>query len=292
MDKKGYSKIALFMQDHPEDAMVRRFAALNLQNILYLQAEVINLQRDLDKLETDNDSSVEEDRRNFALDWYTLAHVHDTPGSDKQWKKWLQLRKALEEYNTAIMQYCQLSKLPASDQHELQKLQSWLSETRLGNVYLLGRDHDVWSQGKDLMTLALSPHDNRFSRFVANKALPLYHRLGHSTIMERIRDAFLRSRGSASATSVDTGIATYDDAGLVLISQFICTVIASLLPILSIIVLYLVENMGHRLALVAVFCVLFSSALWFMNDGELVEVFGATSAFAAVQVVFISTSSA
>lgn len=64
-----------------------------------------------------------------------------------------------------------------------------------------------------------------------------------------------------------------------------------MLPILSIMVLYIVKDMEHRLALVGVFSAMFSSALWFMNDGELVEVFGATSTFAAVQVVFIGTSS-
>ncbi|KAI1440682.1 hypothetical protein F5Y02DRAFT_402060, partial [Annulohypoxylon stygium] len=67
MDKKRYSKIASFMQDHPEDAMMRRFAALNIQNILYLQAEVTDLQRDYDKLEADDNSSAEVDRRNFAF---------------------------------------------------------------------------------------------------------------------------------------------------------------------------------------------------------------------------------
>ncbi|KAI1772806.1 hypothetical protein F4818DRAFT_443690 [Hypoxylon cercidicola] len=291
MDKKGYSKIALFMQDHPEDAIVRRFSALNLQNILYLQAEVINLQRDIDKLEADNNSSVEEDRRDFALDWYTLAHMHNTPESGEQWEKWVQLRKVLKKYNDAIIQYCQLSKLPAPDPHELQKLQSWMREPRLGGVYLLGRDHDVWSQGKDLMALASPPHTNRFSKFVANKALPLYHRLRHSTIIGRIRDVLLRSHGPASSPSTDAGIATYDDARLISASEFICTVIASLLPVLSIMVLYSVKEAGYRLVLVGVFSALFSSALWFMNDGELVEVFGATSAFAAVQVVFIGTSS-
>ncbi|KAI1456510.1 hypothetical protein F4805DRAFT_458716 [Annulohypoxylon moriforme] len=99
MDKKGYSKIALFMQDHPEDAMVRRFSALNLQNILYLQAEIIDLERDIEKLEAGNNSSAEDDRRNFAFDWYTLAHIHDTPDSGEQWGKWLQLRKVLKEYS-------------------------------------------------------------------------------------------------------------------------------------------------------------------------------------------------
>ncbi|KAI4864619.1 hypothetical protein F4820DRAFT_422899 [Hypoxylon rubiginosum] len=189
------------------------------------------------------------------------------------------------------MQYCQLSKIPAPDPHELQKLQCWLSEPRLGGVYLLGRDHDVWSQGRDLLALAPPPHANRFSRFVAGRALPLYHRLRHSTTVERIYRILLKSHSPSSPTSADTGIATYDDARLISASAFICTVIASMLPILSIMVLYIVKDMEHRLALVGVFSAMFSSALWFMNDGELVEVFGATSTFAAVQVVFIGTSS-
>lgn len=102
MEKKGYSKIASFMQEHPEDVIVRRFAALNLQNILYLQAEVINLQRDIEKLEADNNSSGEEDRPDFAFDWYSLAHMHSTPGAGEQWEKWLQLRKALKEYSQFV----------------------------------------------------------------------------------------------------------------------------------------------------------------------------------------------
>ncbi|KAI0169611.1 hypothetical protein GGR52DRAFT_475082 [Hypoxylon sp. FL1284] len=292
MDKKGYAKIALFMQEHPEDTIVRRFAALQLQDILYLQAEIVHLQRRLDILESNNNSSGEQERREFAFDWDTLAHIHSTPGSSEQWEKWLELRKVLKEYNNSIIQYCQLSKLSAPDPRELQKLQSWLKEPRLGGgVYLLGRDHDVWSQGRDLVALTSPLHTNRFSRFVAKGALPLYHRLKHSTIIERIRDTLLKSQRSSSTVSGDSGIAIYDDSRLISISEFICTVVASLLPVLSIMVLYWVEDMGHRLVLVGVFSVLFSSALWFMNDGELVEVFGATSAFAAVQVVFIGTSS-
>lgn len=96
--------------------------------------------------------------------------------------------------------------------------------------------------------------------------------------MGKIYGYLFKSHNSVTATSADTGIATYDDAHLISASEFICTVIASLLPILSIIILYLIENMGQRLALVGIFSALFSSALWFMNDGELVEVFGATSA--------------
>ncbi|KAJ5813733.1 uncharacterized protein N7503_000483 [Penicillium pulvis] len=64
-------------------------------------------------------------------------------------------------------------------------------------------------------------------------------------------------------------------------------VLTSLLPVITILVLYLVEGMGARLGLVALFSTFFSACLWFLNDGNMVEVFSATSAFAAVQVVFI-----
>ncbi|ETS76968.1 hypothetical protein PFICI_10842 [Pestalotiopsis fici W106-1] len=291
MDTQGYTKIAAFMAEHPEDVMVRRFANLNLQNILYLQAEIVGLEKDLRALEAKNNSSEDRDRRTFALDWYTLAHMHNAPDSGQQWEKWQQLRKVLKEYNDAVFQYCQISKFPGPEPHELHKFQSWLREPRLGGVYLVGRDHDTWAQGADLMSLSSPLHPNRISRFITNKVLPVYHHFVNSAMMDRVRQSLSRSNRPTRPSHADADIVTYEDSRLIAVSNFICTVIASLLPILAIIVLYFVENMGSRLGLVGVFSVVFSSALWFMNDGELVEVFGATSAFAAVQVVFIGTSS-
>ncbi|KAI0556222.1 hypothetical protein F4679DRAFT_24274 [Xylaria curta] len=288
MDKQGYAKIASFMADHPEDATFRRFANLNLQNILYLQAEIIGLEKDLRKLEADSDASNDSDRRNFSLDWYTLAHTHDQPASGQQWEKWMQLRRVLREYNDAVFQYCQISKIPDPEPHELRKFQSWLREPRLGGVYLLGRDHDTWAQGVDLMSLSPSLHPNRISRFITNKALPVCHSVVNT--MNRLRQTLTRTNCPSPAAQQDAEIVTYEYSRLVSASSLICTIIASLLPILAIVVLYFVENQSSRLGLVGLFSVAFSSALWFMNDGELVEVFSATSAFAAVQVVFIGTS--
>ncbi|KAF7524526.1 hypothetical protein G7054_g11408 [Neopestalotiopsis clavispora] len=290
MDKQGYAKIASFMAEHPEDAMIRRFASLNLQNILYLQAEIVGLEQNLRKLEAENDSSADRDRRNFAFDWYTLAHVHDTPNSEQQWEMWQKLRVVLKEYNDAIVQYCQLSKLTDPEPLEVHKFQSWLREARLGGVYLLGRDRDTWAQGTDLMALSPPRHPNRTSKFIATKALSVYHRIINNVVIDKARKILTGSNHPTQSTQVGGDIVTYNDSRLISASNFFCTVIASLLPILAITVLYFVEDLGKRLGLVAIFSVAFSGALWFMNDGELVEVFGATSAFAAVQVVFIGTN--
>lgn len=68
---KGYAKIASLMGKYPEVAMVRQFGALNVQNILYLQAELVTLEHDFRKLEAANDIQQE---GHFSLD-YTIPQL-------------------------------------------------------------------------------------------------------------------------------------------------------------------------------------------------------------------------
>lgn len=79
-------------------------------------------------------------------------------------------------------------------------------------------------------------------------------------------------------TQEDSGIAQYSEAGIATAARMVGAVLASLLPILAIVVLHLVDRTGTRLGLVAVFSAIFSTTLWFLNDGKLIEVFSATSA--------------
>jgi len=66
--------------------------------------------------------------------------------------------------------------------------------------------------------------------------------------------------------------------------------LASLLPIASIVILYCVKSMWRRLLIIAGFTAAFSLVLGLVTNGELVEVFAASAAFAAVQVVFVGSS--
>ncbi|OAL40535.1 hypothetical protein AYO20_00271 [Fonsecaea nubica] len=85
-----------------------------------------------------------------------------------------------------------------------------------------------------------------------------------------------RIRGGTS--EFGTNFAEYSDTAITQAANLLGTVLASLLPVVAIIVLYLIEGMGIRLGLVAIFSALFSTCLWFLNDGKLIEVFSATSA--------------
>lgn len=104
---EGYAKIASFMSRHPESIQVLRFSDINLQNILYLQAEIYGLREDLRQIEAQSQNASSDSLENFALDWYTLASTQDNEGRpNRQWQKVIQLRGLLKEYSMHPISCC------------------------------------------------------------------------------------------------------------------------------------------------------------------------------------------
>jgi hypothetical protein len=81
---EGHSKIAQLMGRHDEFAMLRRFGALNMQNLLYMQAELSYLEEDLKELAYED--SQDADRVVYARDWWSLSQSEDEKELS-QWQK-------------------------------------------------------------------------------------------------------------------------------------------------------------------------------------------------------------
>lgn len=93
---EGYAKIASLMSHHRELAIFRRFGTFNLQNLLYLQAELTHLEKDLKEL-AEKDQA-DPNRLFYTKYWYSLAHSEDDEEKE-QWEKVLQIREKLTEYS-------------------------------------------------------------------------------------------------------------------------------------------------------------------------------------------------
>ena len=180
-----------------------------------------------------------------------------------------------------------MSELASPRSRDLVALQDWLRRPTLGGVYLTGRDRNIWAEGTDLMLLAKQAPSNYFTRWISDSLAPMYHHTAMSIQTQLVRIKYNASPKGVFVTNVeqrkssvqdDSGIAQYSEAGIATAARMVGAVLASLLPILAIVVLYLVDNTGARLGLVAVFSAIFSTTLWFLNDGKLIEVFSATSA--------------
>jgi hypothetical protein len=95
---EGYAKVAHLMSRYEEFAILKRFKALNYQNLLYRQAEITYLQEDLEKLaERDATDGM---RQFYTKDWWALAHTETKKEGGEQWRKVQQIRKRLDDYST------------------------------------------------------------------------------------------------------------------------------------------------------------------------------------------------
>jgi len=94
---EGYPKLAQLMgNDHTDGHFLifQKFEQLSAQDLLYLQAEIINLQEDLSKSMKEDAESDEPERQLCAKDWAELSSSKDS----EQWEIWLEIRAKLKEY--------------------------------------------------------------------------------------------------------------------------------------------------------------------------------------------------
>ncbi|KAL9070527.1 MAG: hypothetical protein Q9161_004824 [Pseudevernia consocians] len=180
---EGYAKLASLMGAHPEVAILRRFGALNAQNLLYLQAELVALESDLQKFSLEERTSNDPHREFNSRDWYSLSmseeNIDNNESTGRQWRCALMIRDRLKEYNEALLQQTTLASLRSPNPRDLAFLQEWMIRPTMGNVYLLGRDSDIWSipDISDLIALNSRHADDPFTAWVANKAVHWWHRV-------------------------------------------------------------------------------------------------------------------
>jgi hypothetical protein len=175
---EGYEKLAGMMGDKPTLGIFRRFASVGAQNLLYLQAELIYL--------------------------------------EKRWQEWL-----------------------------------W-------------RDSQLWqtTPASELIPLQVRNAEDPLSSWMIERFITWYHhRFGH-----------------LHKSDPENQYTEYEDDKLLRIANILGTFIASLVPLLSIIVLYFIPNLLARLGLVVLFTAMFAFLLILMTKAKMVEIFTATSA--------------
>lgn len=160
-------------------------------------------------------------------------------------------------------------------------IRRYLASDEIGEPYpLTGDDSDTWgtfpepkTQADDLIALKPRRDEDGFSNWITNKGIVKFFALGGARF------------GKPSAKH--GGRVSFEDTALLRITYSITSVLASLLPIASIAVLYVVQSMKVRLVLIAVFNVVVTVCLTAFTTATRTEVFAVAAAFSAIQVVFV-----
>ncbi|KAL9111906.1 MAG: hypothetical protein Q9227_003756 [Pyrenula ochraceoflavens] len=263
----GYPRLAWKMGTDPSIAMIRKFTALNNESLLYFQAELVKLEKDLREIQRKNHTPTgneepEVDPR-CSADWQWLGIIEP---ECEQWQTVLEIRRVLKDYNKALLQQVQLNALQAPTKYDLNDIQNRFVESSKdasNPIGLKGDDRLVWGskhlkkgQAKDLAALSPRPESDPFSAMIMEKCTPWLYR-------------HLRDLNETVYVSDRTPLR---------ITAMITTVVASLLPIASIAILYNNKSMKARLALIAIFTFLFASALACFSTAKRTEIFSATAA--------------
>jgi hypothetical protein len=100
---EGYAKVAQLMGLHDEFAILRRFQAMNMQNLLYQQAEITHLEAELRDLARRDARHT--GRENHAHDWWSLSQG-DGEGDREQWELISEIREKIEKYSAYVLPPC------------------------------------------------------------------------------------------------------------------------------------------------------------------------------------------
>lgn len=160
-------------------------------------------------------------------------------------------------------------------------MQEWFTRDDLGDMPIEGEAATIWANkgrnedddceskyARDLIALS-GPSDDidRATSWLAETVIPFWG----SKVIPNWEKKFKRQR-------VKRGISRYRQTFLYDTTAVIATMLASLLPVLSIVVLYLVHNMPARLGIIAGFTAGFSIVLSVVTSAERVDNFAATAA--------------
>lgn len=166
----------------------------------------------------------------------------------------------MPEPNKYDVEYLQRAMIPADDPENL--------------LPLSGDDHRVWGlvwdkngnpvrEAPDLVALQGRRDVDPFSRWVANTG---------------IQHWFACGLDCGRKPSPKHGIVGYSEESMLRFTSWVTTVVASALPVLSIIVLNEVHSTQNRLAVIAVFNILCSVCLLLFSDAKRSEIFAVAAA--------------
>jgi hypothetical protein len=99
----SYPRLSEFMGLWPEVAIFRRFGALNSQNLLFLQAEIAHLERELKVIREREEKREDEKGLLAQRSWFELSQETEDGEPCPQWAVIQEIRSKLSEYSMSSM---------------------------------------------------------------------------------------------------------------------------------------------------------------------------------------------
>ena len=301
--RQGYYLLSEFMSWAPNAAIFPRFRSSNLLNLLLLQAEVCQLEDDLGYLVDIDQRSGQTRRVNTALDWTALNDLDEDHPTKKALRE---LRETLATYSEcrrpesvpytasrdtdqALVQQIALNQQPTPHPENLAMLRDWLKDQEGGKSELRGPGATTWSEVpdggrsvEDLLRISSGAQERTVLHGFLRALWQLLRHLPRSIIKE---ESF-RGRQSLNIVAQKYGSAETWAA----VGDQISSFLAAMLILAPVIALHFISTPNARLGAIVGFTFAFVLLMVFTTQAKRNEVFAATAAFVAVQVIYVGAA--
>ncbi|KAH8656040.1 hypothetical protein BGZ60DRAFT_532364 [Tricladium varicosporioides] len=265
----GYPTLANFIA-HDEDqstSIYRSHRKLSSRNLLYLEAELSELEHELEILDAEDLRGSFEGKK-FARSWKMLYESSD-PHHKKQAMLIMAIRVKIKEFHKALILEQAVANMPRPHPQTVALVDTWTKRwLNSGKSILADASGKRLDDRKDLVALRAPPDHDYLVRF-ARRYLRIFF------VHEGFHD----------------GVGFFSDAEIVRAVNIFSMLIAAGLLIGAIVNLYLVHNPNIRLGLIGGYTAAFAFSVGALTSARRTEVYACTAAYAAVLVVFIQTES-
>ena len=302
----GYTRLAALIGEQPQYAIFRRFMTLRALRLVHLSADIAQLSDELGlAIEVDRKSG-DPERVLFEFYYLRLQKSRQQHEYSAQAEIWDRLDAKLKEHGEplapasrrnsltpppgqALQMYRSLLSLPDADSQHLDTLQTWLNDDDGGHRFFHGAEAFIWDNEfrTDLTSLSIKDIEQKdsFTIFIQNRVIPLYH----SLVGQRHKSP-LKVKDPFTGVTQEMPIYSYSDQAIMVSVKTIITAVSSLVPALSMLTLYFIDDPLNRMGAILGLTFLFSMTLTLFTRATTVECFAVSAAFSAVLVVFVGNN--
>ncbi|KAH7395481.1 hypothetical protein BKA64DRAFT_60032 [Cadophora sp. MPI-SDFR-AT-0126] len=255
--------MAAFQNSCDNSAIVRRFGTARFRILLHLQAEVADIEEELDKL----DASDEKTGPDSELDLrYRLRYnVRKLGCGDPAQEKLIErLKEKLAEYDEWVQRDHALRSLPAASEFDYMNLFNWV----WGNQPLADGHYDFMLRSDDFVHLSGKKEAGIAERFIFNSCLRRWPRF-------RLMQSRKHDQGSTQVNEVFF----FSESRIALAAKLLSVCVAVTVLMIPVFLLYLTKMDPKAISIIVLMFVLaFATIVSLFTDAKMETVFVGTCA--------------
>ncbi|KAL9069730.1 MAG: hypothetical protein Q9161_005315 [Pseudevernia consocians] len=257
---EGYPTFAEFISKDKDAAIYRKFENLSARNLLYLQSELHDLERQLEEIDRGDAENIGDENAQRAARLWT--HLADDSNAQARARRQLhaEIKVKIREYHEAIILESKVLALNTPSSRTVKNFKKWFKSKSM--PVLWGRDEHLFENETDLVALAPVDTDR------LNLFLKSYFAW------------FFKDSSPPNPATPKSELFYFPDRRIQRAGAVISVFLSAILLIGAIVCLTAVSNQSTsvRIGMIVLFTCLFAAVVGLLTNARRAEIFGSTAA--------------